>query len=198
MASNRANWRKAEFVRPFSDIEKHLVTGGSVWNFEYDQGSFEVTIRQLKLACYLHLKLLIAGRVPLRWIQPFCLQAVPRALALVARRRPHHRQLGQLWGLRANHRRRRHLDGGAQEGPARQLAPRHLPPPPWRLGARVCSRARPRPLNVRRSVPRTCASSAPRRALGEVRSPPMPWRRFIQTAPSEALPLGLKLRIDRS
>jgi hypothetical protein len=147
----------------------------------------------MKLACHLHLTLLIAGRVPLRWIQPFCLQAVPRALALVARRRPHHRQLGQLWGLRANHRRRRHLDGGAQEGPARQLAPRHLPPPPRRLGARVCSRARPRSLSVRRSVPRTCASSAPRRALGEAHSPPMPWRGFIQSlnaAPSEALPLG--------
>ena len=39
---NISNWRKAEFARPFSEAEQRLLTGGSVWNFEYDQGSFEV------------------------------------------------------------------------------------------------------------------------------------------------------------
>jgi hypothetical protein len=42
MLGNLANWRKAEFVRPFSEAEQRLLTGGSVWNFEFDQGSFEV------------------------------------------------------------------------------------------------------------------------------------------------------------
>ena len=42
LASNRSNWRKAEFVRPFTEAEQRLLTGGSVWNFEFDQGSFEV------------------------------------------------------------------------------------------------------------------------------------------------------------
>ena len=42
MLGNISNWRKAEFVRPFSEAEQRLLTGGSVWNFEYDQGSFEV------------------------------------------------------------------------------------------------------------------------------------------------------------
>ncbi len=42
MLGTPLNWRKAEFVRPFSEAEQRLLTGGSVWNFEYDQGSFEV------------------------------------------------------------------------------------------------------------------------------------------------------------
>eukprot|EP00292_Cryptomonas_paramecium_P022627 CAMPEP_0113680574 /NCGR_PEP_ID=MMETSP0038_2-20120614/11415_1 /TAXON_ID=2898 /ORGANISM="Cryptomonas paramecium" /LENGTH=197 /DNA_ID=CAMNT_0000599011 /DNA_START=6 /DNA_END=599 /DNA_ORIENTATION=- /assembly_acc=CAM_ASM_000170 len=42
LAGNPSNWRKAEFVRPFSEAELRLLSGGSVWNFEYDQGSFEV------------------------------------------------------------------------------------------------------------------------------------------------------------
>ncbi len=42
VAGNTSNWRKAEFVREFTPGEQRLVNGGSVWNFEYDQGSFEV------------------------------------------------------------------------------------------------------------------------------------------------------------
>ena len=43
MVGNSSNWRKAQFVRDFSEMELKFLNGGSVWNFEYDQGSFEVT-----------------------------------------------------------------------------------------------------------------------------------------------------------
>jgi hypothetical protein len=43
MVGNSSNWRKAQFVRNFSETELKLLNGGSVWNLEYDKGSFEVT-----------------------------------------------------------------------------------------------------------------------------------------------------------
>jgi hypothetical protein len=41
LVGNSSNWRKARFVRKFSETELKLLSGGSAWNFEYDQGSFE-------------------------------------------------------------------------------------------------------------------------------------------------------------
>ncbi len=43
LVGNSSNWRKAQFVRMFSETELKLLSGGSVWNFEYDNGAFEVS-----------------------------------------------------------------------------------------------------------------------------------------------------------
>ena len=42
-----ANWRKMNFLRPFNECETAMMGGGggSVWNFEWEGGSFEVEFR---------------------------------------------------------------------------------------------------------------------------------------------------------
>ena len=44
---NHANWRKMQFLRPFTPAEAVLMAGpgGSAWDFQWEKGSFEVEFR---------------------------------------------------------------------------------------------------------------------------------------------------------